>query len=84
MRWRHWRPPIVFLPLGMYFIQNPQWLIERAEQTSAAIDLGQNIVKTMLAFVVRGSAENLHNLPGRPLLDPVLGVFFHDRIESCV
>ena len=67
---------IVFLPLGVYFIQNPQWLVERAEQTSAAIDLGQNVVKTLLAFVVQGSAENLHNLPGRPLLDPVMGFFF--------
>ena len=67
---------VVLLPLGVYFIQNPQWLVERAEQTSAAIDLGQNVVKTVLAFVVQGSAENLHNLPGRPLLDPVMGFFF--------
>jgi 4-amino-4-deoxy-L-arabinose transferase-like glycosyltransferase len=67
---------VVFLPLGVYFFQNPQWLFERAQQTSAKIDLGQNLVKTVLGFVVRGSAENLHNLPGRPLLDPVLGVFF--------
>jgi 4-amino-4-deoxy-L-arabinose transferase-like glycosyltransferase len=75
---------IVFLPLGLYFVQNPQWLVERAEQTSAAIDLGQNIAKTMLGFVVRGSAENLHNLPGRPLLDPVLGVFFLIGLSVCV
>jgi 4-amino-4-deoxy-L-arabinose transferase-like glycosyltransferase len=75
---------VVFLPLGLYFVQNPQWLIERAEQTSAAIDLGQNIVKTVVSFVVRGSTENLHNLPGRPLLDPVLGVFFLIGLSVCV
>jgi 4-amino-4-deoxy-L-arabinose transferase-like glycosyltransferase len=75
---------VVVLPLGVYFAQNPQWLIERAEQTSSAIDLGQNIVKTIMAFVVRGSTENLHNLPGRPLLDPVLGAFFLIGLSVCV
>ncbi len=75
---------IVFLPLGLYFIQNPQWFIERAAQTSAAIDVGQNIAITILGFVVRGSAENLHNLPWRPLLDPVLGVFFVIGLSVCV
>ena len=75
---------IVFLPLGVYFIQDPQWLVERAEQTSSAIDLGQNTLKTLLAFVVQGSAENLHNLPGRPLLDPVLGLFFIIGLGVCV
>ena len=75
---------IVFLPLGLYFAQNPQWLFERAQQTSSAIDLRQNIIKTIVGFVVRGSAENLHNLPGRPLLDPVLGAFFLIGLSVCV
>jgi 4-amino-4-deoxy-L-arabinose transferase-like glycosyltransferase len=75
---------MVFLPLGLYFAQNPQWLFERAGQTSSQIDLGQNLVKTIIAFVVRGSAENLHNLPGRPLLDPVLGIFFLIGLSVCV
>ncbi|HTP09688.1 MAG TPA: glycosyltransferase family 39 protein [Anaerolineae bacterium] len=74
---------IIFLPLGMYFIQDPQWLVERAQQTSSAIDLGQNTLKTLLAFVVQGSLENLHNLPGRPLLDPVLGLFFIIGLGVC-
>jgi 4-amino-4-deoxy-L-arabinose transferase-like glycosyltransferase len=75
---------VVFLPLGVYFIQNPQWLFERAQQTGAAIDLGQNTLKTLLGFVVQGSAETLHNLPGRPLLDPVLGIFFVAGLGVCV
>jgi 4-amino-4-deoxy-L-arabinose transferase-like glycosyltransferase len=75
---------IVFLPLGLYFIQNPQWFIERAAQTSVAIDVGQNIAITILGFVARGSAENLHNLPWRPLLDPVLGAFFVIGLSVCV
>ncbi|CAG0932062.1 hypothetical protein TFLX_02436 [Thermoflexales bacterium] len=75
---------IVFLPLGLFFIQDPQWLFERAQQTGAAIDLGQNILKTLLSFIVQGSAENLHNLPGRPLLDPVLAVFFVSGLGMCV
>ncbi len=75
---------VVFLPLGMFFLQNPQWLFERAQRTSAAINLGENALKTLLSFVVRGSTENLHNLPGRPLLDPVLGVFFIIGLGVCV
>jgi 4-amino-4-deoxy-L-arabinose transferase-like glycosyltransferase len=75
---------IVFLPLSLFFMQNPQWLVERAEQTSSAINLWQNIAKTIVGFVVRGSTENLHNLQGRPLLDPVLGVFFLIGLSVCV
>jgi hypothetical protein len=75
---------VVFLPLGAYFMQNPQWLFERAQQTSAAIDLGQSTLKTVLGFVVQGSTENLHDLPGRPLLDPVLGIFFVIGLGVCM
>jgi 4-amino-4-deoxy-L-arabinose transferase-like glycosyltransferase len=75
---------VVFLPLGAYFLQNPQWLFERAQQTSAAIDLGQSTLKTVLGFVVQGSTENLHDLPGRPLLDPVLGIFFVIGLGVCM
>jgi 4-amino-4-deoxy-L-arabinose transferase-like glycosyltransferase len=75
---------LVFLPLGAYFLKDPQWLFERAQQTSSAIDLGQNALKTLLAFFVQGSAENLHNVPGRPLLDPVLGLFFIAGLAVCV
>ncbi len=75
---------MVFAPLGIFFAQNPQWLVERAQQTSAAIDVGQNALRTIMAFVVQGSAENLHNLPGRPLLDPLLGVFFIIGLAVCV
>jgi 4-amino-4-deoxy-L-arabinose transferase-like glycosyltransferase len=82
--WAAFVAAIVFLPLGVYFMQNPQWLFERAQQTSSAIDLGQNVLKTLLGFVVQGSTENLHNLPGRPLLDPVLGFFFVIGLGVCV
>ena len=67
---------IVFLPLGVFFLQDPYWVFQRAERTSAAISLSQNVLRTVLGFVVQGSSDNLHNLPGRPLLDPVLGFFF--------
>ena len=75
---------LVFLPLGAYFLKDPQWLIERAQQTSSAIDLGQNALKTLMGFVVQGSFESLHNVPGRPLLDPVLGLFFIVGLAVCV
>jgi 4-amino-4-deoxy-L-arabinose transferase-like glycosyltransferase len=75
---------LVFLPLGAYFVQDPQWLFERAQQTSAGIDLGQNILKTLLGFVVQGGTDNLHNVPGRPLFDPVLRIFFIIGLAVCV
>ena len=74
---------IVFLPLGIYFVQNPEWLFARATQTTGALDLGQNVFRTLLGFSISGSLENIHNLPGRPLLDPILSIFFLIGIGIC-
>jgi 4-amino-4-deoxy-L-arabinose transferase-like glycosyltransferase len=67
---------LFFLPLGLFFWQNPEWFFARASQTTEALNLGQNTLRTLLGFSVSGSRENLHNLPGRPLLDPILSLFF--------
>ncbi len=77
---------VVFAPLGVYFIQHPEWFFVRAQQTTdvLATDLGQNVVKTLAGFSIYGDDEGLHNLPGRPALDPILSVFFIVGLVFCV
>jgi 4-amino-4-deoxy-L-arabinose transferase-like glycosyltransferase len=77
---------IVFAPLGVYFIQNPASIFVRAQQTTetSPADLGQNILKTLAGFSITGDTEGMHNLPGRPMLDPILSVFFVAGLAVCV
>jgi 4-amino-4-deoxy-L-arabinose transferase-like glycosyltransferase len=65
----------VVVPLGIYFVQHPEWLFVRSQQTTKGLDLWQNLLKTLAGFAINGSPDNLHNLPGRPVLDPILSVF---------
>ena len=77
---------IVFAPLGYYFAQNPEWFFVRAQQVSKFDFAGllQNVTKTLAGFSFVGDAEVLHNLPGRPALDPILSVFFVSGILVCI
>ncbi len=76
----------VFAPLGVYFIRNPEWFFVRVQQTigAPASDLGQNILKTLAGFSIVGDSEGLHNLNGRPALDPILTLFFAAGLVVCV
>jgi len=67
---------IVFAPLGVFFVQHPEWLIARAQQTTGSLTVGQGALNTALGFVLRGDPDDLHNLPGRPLFDPLLAAAF--------
>jgi len=89
--WRHYlwlfiAATIVFAPLGYYFIHHPEWLWMRAQQTvdTPSTDPGQNILRTLAGFSIRGDLDHLHNLPGRPLLDPVLSVFCVAGLAVCI
>ncbi len=75
---------LVGAPLIVFFAQQPEWLFTRAQQTSRAADVGQNLMTTLLAFNVRGDIDNLHNLPGRPVLDPILSLFFAIGLIVCL
>ena len=66
---------IVFAPLGAFFWQQPEWLFMRAQQVTEETDLLRNTVDTLAAVAVRGDRDGLHNLAGRPLLDPILAVW---------
>ena len=75
---------IVFAPLGGFFIQQPEWFFVRAEQTTKLANVAPHLVDTVLGLSVRGDVDNLHNLPGRPALDPILSVFFIVGLGVCV
>jgi len=65
---------IVALPIGIYFLQNPQDFLGRSSQVSIFSDqspvltLGFNIVKTVGMFFVWGDSNWRHNLRGAPEL----------------
>lgn len=66
---------IVFAPLGAFFLQQPAWLFVRAQQVTEETNLLRNALDTLAAFFLRGDLDGLHNLSGRPLLDPILAGF---------
>jgi hypothetical protein len=73
---------VVVAPLLLYFWQHPDVLSFRAQKMSfvdprAAFGawLG-SAVDVLRMFVVSGDGLARHNLPGRPLLDPVAGALF--------
>ncbi len=69
-------------PLGFYFWQHPEDLVDRAQQVSvmnairAGADPGtvleENVKATAGMFLEQGDANPRHNLPGRPIFDPFL------------
>ncbi len=71
---------IVFLPLGVYFVQHPAAFLTRIEQVAPRGDqlasLLTNIGKALGMFFVDGDPYIRFNLPGRPLFPVLLGVLF--------
>jgi hypothetical protein len=73
---------LVYSPLMVFFIQNPQWFFLRYSETTllgsgstglkALLD---SALKTVGGLVLRGDPQWVQNLPGRPALDPMQGVF---------
>ncbi|MDP3052084.1 MAG: glycosyltransferase family 39 protein [bacterium] len=73
---------IVALPIGLYFLGNPQDFFGRSSQVSifagqsSALTLGSNIVKTIGMFFVWGDGNWRHNLRGAPELWWPVAVLF--------
>lgn len=73
---------LVALPLLLYLRDHPEDLVGRAGQVSIAnairagadpVDLlARNAVKTAGMLAVRGDENPRHNLPGRPIFDPLM------------
>ncbi len=91
--WRHWMRAgaitgliagFVFLPLALFFIQNPQWFLDRFNHTAGPLMnvndrltvLASNLLKVIGGLFVRGDQNWRHNLAGRPALDVVQSLFF--------
>ncbi len=70
---------LVFLPLGIYFIQHPGSFAQRASEvvaTNAAsplVPMGKAALANALQFFVpgRGDQAQFYNLPGRAVFEPV-------------
>lgn len=81
---------IAFLPLGIFFVQNPKDFVGRAGQVSVfnpALQqefgggtlLGTILYstnETLLSFFTHGDENWRHNVAGYPLLNPLVGVLF--------
>ena len=73
---------IVFLPLGLYFLQNPADFLGRTSQISVSQssspikDLALNTLKTAGMFNFVGDWNPRHNIPGNPLLYWPVGILF--------
>ena len=78
---------IVFLPLGVYYLQHPLDFISHTADVSIftphgeisgnlPLELGKNALKILGMFFVIGDSGVLRNLPYRPVFDPFVGALF--------
>ncbi len=77
---------LILLPLGVYTLLHPDVVLGRPGQVSIldpAINggdfwrtLGEHTLRTLGMFFVRGDRIWRHNVPWRPVFDPLLGVAF--------
>ena len=76
---------LVFLPLGIYYLNNPHWFLFRAEQASVLIPgeagglvrLVDETLATLGMFSFRGDPSWRYNLAGRPVFDLVWAAAFY-------
>ncbi len=77
---------LVFMPLGYYFLTHPGAFLERATQANVARDangleakiavIAQNSQLVLGMFTFGGDQDPRFNIPGRPVLDPILAILF--------
>ena len=77
---------LLFLPLGHYFWQHPDQFLghpsdvsvfhPRVHRGNLPRALALNFLRVAGMFTCVGDREWLHNLPGRPAFDPLLGIAF--------
>ena len=82
---------LIFAPLGIFFLQNPQWFFHRFDQTTATTlgagdptsALSTNLLKTVGGLFVSGDGNWRHNFAGRPALDAAQALFFLIGVGAC-
>jgi 4-amino-4-deoxy-L-arabinose transferase-like glycosyltransferase len=77
---------LTFAPLAFTYIKRPFTLLNRSQQVSILHDieaaggslrpLAESVRRHVVMFHVVGDHNARHNLPGEPMLDPVVGAFF--------
>ncbi len=77
---------VALIPLALYTARHPEVVLGRPDQVSVfnpAISggdpwgtLGRHVLRTMGMFFVRGDRIWRHNVPWRPVFDPLLGAAF--------
>lgn len=77
---------IVFLPLGLEFYRRPDFFLEHASEAfvfnaevggdAPWLALLQHLFQVLGMFNVRGDLDWTHNVPGRPVFDPVMSIPF--------
>ena len=77
---------LVFLPLGIYYLNNPEWFLLRAEQAlvlsrpdaqSALPPVLQQTLATLRMFSFQGDPSWRYNLAGRPVFDWAMALAFY-------
>ena len=76
---------LVFAPLGAHFLAHPHDFWERTNQVLAPRHvarselprlLADNLLRTWGGFFILGDPRWHYNLPGKPIFDPILALFF--------
>ncbi len=76
---------LVVVPLIRFFQDHPQEfsyrirqtsILTKRDQTDLNLALWQTTQKHLLMFNYKGDNNGRHNLPGEPMLDPIMAVFF--------
>ncbi len=75
---------IIYLPMGIYFFNNPDDFFARSAGTSILNPefgsplqlLIENFQKAILMFNFKGDENYRHNYNSWPMLDPIIGIFF--------
>ncbi|MBK8986863.1 MAG: glycosyltransferase family 39 protein [Chloroflexi bacterium] len=83
---------LTFLPLGLYFLRHPEWLLMRPQQTTAAtiggespwVSLWQGITAVLRGFAWRSDTNWRQNLPGRPMMDWLQFAFYVIGLAACL
>ncbi len=81
---------LVVAPLAVYALREPQIYLGRVEQVSiwnsgdALGTLLRNLASGVGMFAWGGDLNARHNLPGRPVFDPVLGLAFFAGVGLCI
>lgn len=68
---------LVFAPLGLYWATHPSEFTERPSSVLVSPSaLADNVAQMSAMFFLHGDENPRSNLPGRPILDPILAIGF--------